>query len=136
MAPFRHMLHDHHLWGIRRKTVVPAFSLGLAIAFMPFPGHTIQAALAALLLRVNIPVAVVSTFASNPLTMGPMFVGAYLLGATLLGIEAEPITFEMSWQWVNEVFVEIWLPLMLGCTLLGAASALVGYIALDAIWRY
>ena len=136
MAPFRHMLHDHRLWGIRRKTVVPAFSLGLAIAFMPFPGHALQAALLALLLRVNIPVAALATFASNPLTMGPMFVGAYLLGATLLGIDADPITFEMSWQWVNEVFVEIWLPLMLGCILLGAAAALIGYIALDALWRY
>ena len=39
-------------------------------------------------------------------------------GGRLLGIDADPITFEMSWQWVNEVFVEIWLPLMLGCTLL------------------
>lgn len=136
MAPFRHMLHDHRLWGIRRKTVVPAFSLGLAISFMPFPGHALQAALLALLLRVNIPVAALATFASNPLTMGPMFVGAYLLGATLLGIDADPITFEMSWQWVNEVFVEIWLPLMLGCVLLGAAAALIGYIALDALWRY
>ena len=89
-----------------------------------------------LLLRVNIPVAALSTIASNPLTMGPMFVGAYLLGATLLGLDPEPITFEMSWRWVNEVFVEIWLPLMLGCVLLGAAAAVIGYIALDALWRY
>ena len=36
MTPFRHMLHDHRLWGIRRKTVVPAFAIGLFIAFMPF----------------------------------------------------------------------------------------------------
>ena len=39
MTPFQHMLHDHRLWGIRRKTVVPAFSLGLFIAFAPLPGH-------------------------------------------------------------------------------------------------
>ena len=48
LTPFRHMLHDHRLWGIRRKTVVPAFSLGLFVAFMPFPGHMLQAALLAL----------------------------------------------------------------------------------------
>ncbi|MDJ0813681.1 MAG: DUF2062 domain-containing protein [Woeseiaceae bacterium] len=136
MAPFRHMLHDHRLWGIRRKTVVPAFSLGLAIAFMPFPGHALAAALFALLLRINIPVAALATLASNPLTIGPMFLAAYLFGTWLLGIDPDPIDFEISWQWVNEVFVEIWLPLMLGCILLGAAAALIGYIALDALWRY
>ena len=53
MAPFRHLLHDHRLWGIRRQSVVPAFSLGLFIAFLPFPGHTLMGALAALALRVK-----------------------------------------------------------------------------------
>ena len=73
LAPFQHLLHDHRLWGIRRKTVVPAFALGLFVGFMPFPGHPVWAALAALALRVNVPVAALSTFVSNPLTMGPMY---------------------------------------------------------------
>ena len=34
MTPFRHLLHDHNLWGIRRRTVVPAFAIGLFIAFI------------------------------------------------------------------------------------------------------
>ena len=46
MSPFRHLLHDHRLWGVRRRWVVPAFALGLFVAFMPFPGHTLTAALA------------------------------------------------------------------------------------------
>jgi len=136
MAPFRHLLHDHRLWGIRRKTVVPAFSLGLAIAFLPFPGHVFQAALLALALRVNIPVAAVATFACNPLTMGPMFFGAYELGAALLGLDPGPFSFEFSLAWVQTVFLQVWLPLMLGCALLGSVAAVVGYITLDAFWRY
>jgi uncharacterized protein (DUF2062 family) len=136
MSPFQHLLHDHRLWSIRRKTVVPAFSLGLAIAFVPFPGHAIFASLLALLLRINIPVAVLATFASNPLTMGPLYFGAYLLGSALLGIEPQPFEFEMSLEWARTVFTEIWLPLSLGCLILGAASALIGYVTLDAFWRY
>lgn len=136
MTPFQHMLHDHRLWGIRRKTVVPAFSLGLAIAFLPFPGHFLVAALAALALRVNIPVAVLSTFVVNPLTVGPLFYIAYELGNVLLGIETGPFYFELSLDWVRNVFATVWLPLSLGCVLLGSAAALIGFIGLDALWRY
>lgn len=136
MSPFRHLLHDHRLWGIRRKTVVPAFSLGLAVAFVPFPGHVVLAALMALILRVNVPVAVLSTFLSNPLTMGPLYFGAYLLGSALLGIEPQPFDFEMSFDWVQTVFTTIWLPLTLGCMLLASVVAVIGYVVLDAIWRY
>ena len=136
MSPFRHLLHDHRLWGIRRKTVVPAFALGLAVAFVPFPGHIMQAAVLALLLRVNVPVAALSTFLTNPLTMGPLFFGAYLLGSTLLGIQLQPFSFELSLDWVRNVFTTIWLPLTLGCVLLGSIAAVLGYAILDAIWRY
>jgi hypothetical protein len=135
MAPFRRLLNDHTLWGIRRKTVVPAFSLGLFIAFLPFPGHMLTAALAAVPMRINIPVATLSTFACNPLTVGPMYFSAYHLGALLLAIPEQPFEFEFSLKWVMETFVTIWQPLLLGCVLLGFASALLGYVVLDLIWR-
>jgi uncharacterized protein (DUF2062 family) len=136
MGPFRHLLHDHRLWGIRRKTVVPAFSLGLLIAFLPFPGHFGVAALSALALRVNIPVASVTTLIVNPVTVGPLFYFAYRVGATLLSIEPGPFSFELSLDWVRDVFVTVWLPLSLGCVLLGSISAVIGYAALDGLWRY
>jgi uncharacterized protein len=136
MTPFQHMLHDHRLWGIRRKTVVPAFSLGLAVAFLPFPGHFLAAALTALALRVNIPVAALSTLVVNPLTVGPLFYFAYRLGAALLGLEPGPFEFELSMDWVRNVFMTVWLPLSIGCALLGSVAALIGYIGLDVLWRY
>ncbi|MFZ9052440.1 MAG: DUF2062 domain-containing protein [Woeseiaceae bacterium] len=136
MTPFRHLLHDHRLWSIRRKNVVPAFSLGLFIAFLPFPGHPIEAALAALLLRVNIPVAALATFVSNPLTMGPIYYFTYKVGADLLSVELEPFDFEFSIDWITDTFVSIWQPMLLGSVLVGAIAALLGFIALDMIWRY
>jgi len=135
MTPFRHLLNDHRLWSIRRRWVVPAFAIGLFIAFMPFPGHTLTGALIALALRVNIPIAAVSTWVSNPATMFPMYYFAYRLGSTLLGMEEKPFGFEMSWDWVTHTFVNIWQPMLLGSVLLGAAAAIAGYVTLDILWR-
>lgn len=135
MTPFRHLLHDHRLWSIRRPWVVPAFAVGLFIAFMPFPGHTLLAALAALALRINIPVAAVSTWVSNPATMFPAYYFAYRLGSSILGWELQPFAFELSFEWVTHTFVNIWQPMLLGSVLLGTAAAIVGYVVLDVLWR-
>jgi uncharacterized protein len=135
LAPFNHMLHDRQLWGIRRRNVVPAFSLGLFIGFLPVPGHVLIAALSALALRINIPVAALTTFISNPLTVGPMYFLAYRVGLKVLSLQPQPFAFELSFVWISDRFLAIWQPLLLGCILLGALAALVGYFALDLLWR-
>lgn len=134
-APFHNLLHDPRLWGIRRRTVVPAFALGLFVAFQPFPGHPLYAALLALLLRLNIPIAIVTTFVSNPLTMGPMYYSTYRLGRWMLDEPLVPFEFELSLDWVSQKFVMIWQPMIAGSLLTGAAVALVAYIVVDFLWR-
>ncbi len=136
MAPFRHLLHDNRLWGTRRKSVVPALALGLFIAFLPFPGHFLTAALAALALKVNIPVAALATIVVNPLTVYPAFRYAYLVGASLLSIEPGPFSFELSFDWLTHTAVSVWQPLLLGSVLIGAIVALIGAVLLDGLWRY
>jgi len=135
LGPFDHLLHDPNLWGIRRRTVVPAFALGLFVAYLPFPGHMVAAALLALALRINIPVAIVSTWAINPLIMGPAYYLAYEVGSTLLRRTPSPFEFELSFAWLVEGFINVWQPLLLGCVLLGATLSLVGFVALDLLWR-
>ena len=135
MTPFRHLLHDHRIWGIRRKTVVPAFAIGLFVMWMPFPGHMLMACVLALLLRVNIPVAAATTLLSNPLTMPPMYFLAYRFGSWLLGEQAGDLEIEMSLAWVTDVFVGVWQPMLLGCVLLGSFASLLGLLCLDLLWR-
>ena len=135
LSPFRHLMHDHRLWSIRRKNVVPAVALGVFVAFMPFPGHPIWATFAALGLRINIPISAITTFISNPLTMGPMYAGAYLFGCWILGLEPTSFDFEMSFDWVTHTLVNIWQPMLLGCVLIGTTAASVAYVTLDLIWR-
>lgn len=135
LAPFAGLLHDPYLWGIRRRTVVPAFAVGLFVAYLPFPGHMLIAALLALWLRVNIPVAVAAVWTSNPLTMGPMYYAAYELGQRILGEEKKPFIFEMSFDWLISGFLAIWQPLILGCLILGLVLSFLGYVILDLAWR-
>lgn len=134
-APFDHLLHDPRLWSIRRRTVVPAVSLGLFLAFMPIPGHPLFAALGALAFRINIPIAAVTTFASNPLTIGPMFFFSYRLGQKLLDLQPRPFQFELSLHWLGNQFLTMWQPLLLGCVILGTLAAITGYVVLDLLWR-
>lgn len=135
LAPFRNLTHEPKLWAIRRRTVAPAFALGLFIAFQPFPGHPVYSALLALLFRINLPIAIVSTFAANPLTMGPMYYSAYRLGRQILGADPVPFEFALSLSWVTEKFVMIWQPMIVGSLALGACVALVAWVAVDLLWR-
>lgn len=135
LAPFEHLLSDPNLWAIRRRTVVPAFALGLFAAYLPFPGHIIIGALLAIPLRVNLPVAALTTLINNPVTFAPMFLAAYELGRQLLRLPTREVEFELSLAWLFDGFAYIWQPLMLGSILLGAILALVGFVTLDLIWR-
>lgn len=136
LAPFKNLIQEPRLWGIRRRTVVPAFALGLFIAFLPFPGHTLFAIFAALALRVNVPIAAVTTFVVNPLTMGPIYFAEYELGRRLLDAPQETFAFEMSFEWVTQTFVKFWQPMTLGALLLGSAAAFIGFVVVDALWRF
>jgi len=136
VAPFQHFLHDQELWGIRRKTVLPAVAWGIFVAFLPIPGHVLVSVLGSLLIRCNIPVAAVSTFVSNPLTIGPMFYFSYRAGASLLGIEPGPFAIELSLAWLGSTFMSIWQPLILGSVLVGTISAVIAYVFLDVLWRF
>ncbi len=135
MLPFTRLLHDHRLWGVRRKNVVPAFALGVFVGFMPFPGHLASSALLALALRVNIPAAAIATFISNPITMAPMYYFNYRVGLALLSMPPSPFEFDMSFAWVTDTFVLIWQPMLLGSVLCGALASLVALFGLDFIWR-
>ncbi len=136
MTPFRHLLHDNRYWSIRRKAVVPAFALGLFVAFLPIPGHMLVAVLGSLVLRINIPVSALATLIVNPLTISPIYYFAYRVGAKLLSIEPGPPNFELSIDWITNTLVSIWQPMLLGCVLVGAIVALIGYVFLDVMWRF
>lgn len=131
-----HWLLDHRsLWAARLPTVAPALALGLFCAWMPIPGHSIVAALVALLLRINLPVAIAATFITNPATIGPFYYAAYRVGLALLQLPPTAFAFEFSLEWLMTEMARVWRPLLLGCLVLGSATAGIGYVTLQLLWR-
>jgi uncharacterized protein len=135
MRPFSSWLENPAYWTLNRRNVTRAFSLGLFLAFVPLPIHAILATVLALVLRLNIPAAVIGTLIANPLTIVPMFVWAYWIGCHVLMLPPDPIHFEMSWEWFRTELVPIWKPFLLGCLMSGLLVAVLGYILLGGLWH-
>ena len=132
---FGDFLHDPNLWSLKRRSAAGGISIGLFCAFIPLPVHMIVAAAVAILFRVNLPLAVVLTWITNPLTFAPVFYFAYHLGSWLLRVPVQNIAFEFSVHWLQEIFVHIWQPLLLGCLILAMVSSLTGYFVTSLLWR-
>jgi uncharacterized protein (DUF2062 family) len=132
---FGRLLHDPNLWHLNRYSVAWGVSVGLFMAFVPVPFQMLLAIAAAVLISANIPVAVVMVWVSNPLTVAPLFFAAYKFGAWLLAETPQTIKFEMSIDWLITRLVEIWQPFLLGCFVLGLASAVIGHATGRIIWR-
>src|SRR5579862_3712346 len=81
---FGERITDPLLWSLNRHAITGAFGAGIAIACIPLPVHTIVAVLVALYWRLNLPVALASTWVVNPFTMVPFYYGAYRLGTLVL----------------------------------------------------
>lgn len=130
------LLHDPNLWHLNRRSVAGGLAVGVFCAWVPLPIQMALAGVIALALRVNLPLAVVSVWITNPVTIGPMYWSAWYLGAALLDVHYTPVRFEASFAWVTGEFVRIWKPFGLGCAILGILSAGLAYAACRLAWRY
>lgn len=132
---FGTLLHDHSIWALTRRTVAGAVAIGVFCAFIPFFGQMLLAAALAIYFRVNLPIAVVFTWVSNPFTFAPMFFIAYRLGSFLLDMPVAYKRFHLSYEWFSSVLHEIWLPLLTGSIILGFFAAVIGFYGINLLWR-
>ena len=132
---FGSLLHDPNLWHLNRRSVSGAFAVGLFVAFIPVPFQMVLAAAIAIVTRVNLPISSSLVWVTNPLTMGPMFYFAYRVGRWILGSAPHDFHFELSFQWLMAELGEIWEPFLLGCLIVGAVLAVIGYIFMRLLWR-
>lgn len=104
----------------------------------------ISAALMAVLFRVNLPVAAITTLYTNPFTILPLYALAYELGIWVSGgtghqeIAQLPIPelnwydgLNQLWNWVSTVGK----PILLGLPLLAGLLAIAGYLLVRCAWR-
>ena len=144
LKPYGNWLHHPNLWHLHRRSVAGGVAVGLFCGLIPGPLQMISAALLAVLLRVNLPVAAFTTLYTNPFTILPIYVAAYELGAWFSGVSSNaPIKHlalpEMHWQnWPSELWAWMQMlgkPLLIGLPMLGLILAIAGYIAVRVAWR-
>jgi len=135
LRPFRELLKHHAYFAVSRRSVTGALWIGLFIGFLPIPGQVAIAVLAALLMGVNLPIAAIGVWVSNPVTFFPIFYFEYRLGALILDIPVRQVNIEMSWHWLTTGLLSIWKPLLLGSLVTATVVASAAYIFVNLLWR-
>jgi len=144
LKPFGSWLHHHNLWHLHRRSVAGGVAIGLFCGLIPGPLQMLSAALLAVLLRVNLPVAAFTTLYTNPITIVPLYLLAYELGAWVSGVHnsvtiAQLAFPEVGWDnWssaLGDWVVMLGKPFLIGLPLLAVILALAGYFAVRMAWR-
>lgn len=145
------------LWHINRRGISMALSVGLFFGLMVPIAQIPLAAIAAVLLRANLPLAVASTLITNPVTFAPIYYFAYQLGGLILGrsdlpapLPEPPMSSELSdfiaidipdpglFGWLagwGDSVVHAGLPLIVGLLTLASVAAMSGYLVTSLAWR-
>ena len=96
------LLRRPALWHLSRRRVAIGAAIGVFCGLLIPLAQIAGAAVLALLLRANLPVAALATLISNPLTIAPILVLAYKTGAAVLGEPVPPGAAEELAQAVEE----------------------------------
>ena len=95
-----HWLDHPNLWALNRDSAAGGFAIGLFAGLIPGPLQMLGAVGLTLLFKRNIPVALVTTFYTNPFTIAPLYLLAYGYGRLLLGngnhAQVEPFIWNLS----------------------------------------
>lgn len=131
------LLHPR-LWHLSRRGIALGVSLGLFFGLLIPVAQIPLSAGAAVLLRANVPCAIVSTLVTNPVTFGPVYYAAWKVGGAVLG-EAEPVrpvraapASEAGW-WQR--LTGVGKPLLVGLSLFAVAAGLLSYAVISGLWR-
>lgn len=144
LRPFASTLLHPRLWHLNRHSAAGAVAVGLFCGLIPGPLQMLGAAILCVLTRVNLPLALLSTLYTNPLTIVPLYLVAFALGNFVLGAGhtafVPPPDFAAlnAHQWLLALMD--WMsalgkPLALGLVLLALSLAAAGYLVVHGAWR-
>ncbi|MCX6856785.1 MAG: DUF2062 domain-containing protein [Verrucomicrobia bacterium] len=134
----RHFL-DKHVWRPTQHTFAGGVAVGLFVTVQLLPIQMPTAAILAAIFRVNIPIALILCWASNPATLAPIawlenMLGTWLMHhfgdptalAATMSIAKEPEALEKGIAFAKAMF--------LGGVCIGGALAPIGYILSYVTW--
>jgi uncharacterized protein (DUF2062 family) len=139
-------LNHPNLWHLNRDSVSGGVAIGLFAGLVPGPLQMLTAALLAIPLKKNLPVALVTTVYTNPFTIAPLYLLAYGYGRLLLATSHHPAAalqpFEWDWaHWLDSAqafahwAIALGKPLAVGLVALALTLAALGYAAVRIGWR-
>jgi len=150
LAPFRNTLLHPRLWHLNRHSAAGAVATGLFCGLIPGPFQMFGAAICAVVFRINLPLALVTTLYTNPFTIVPLYLAAFALGQGAFMLFGHPRRAfiappdygdpgsETLLDWIAALvnwMVQLGAPLALGLVLLASLLALVGYFGVRVAWR-
>jgi len=144
LAPFENTLLHPRLWHLNRHSAAGAVAAGMFCGLIPGPLQMLGAAICAVVFRVNLPLAMLTTLYTNPFTIIPLYIVAYALGQWALPSEGKGFVLppepgdEGLLAWMRALFdwmVGLGAPLALGLVLLASILALAGYFLVRLAWR-
>ena len=150
LGPLRRFIHDPNLWHLNRHSVSRAFFAAFftSLTFMLVPGHMFTAALVAIWIRGNIPIAMSLVWLVNPLTIPPLAIVALKIGGWIMpGAHHKQVDDLLHFEWHGadalsvkimhfwHVFEKVWQPFMLGSLVLGLSIAIASYCLVQLFWR-
>lgn len=130
-------LKDPRAWHLNRRSVSGAVAIGLFIGWLPIPMQMLIAGFLAIVMHVNLPVAVVLVWISNPLTLPPLLYAGFQVGSRLTGDVTDTVatTADSSLQALLVNMSDMWFPVFAGCMFLGAVSGVLGFFLTRILWR-
>jgi uncharacterized protein len=139
MAPW---LSHPRLWHWSRRGVALGVGVGVFFGLLMPLAQIPAAAAAAIVLRANLPVAVVSTLVTNPVTFGPIYYGTYRLGAWMTGEASqlpEPpgtVVGDQKSPPLLERIAALGKPLLVGLATVALVAGTVTYVLINVVWRW
>ncbi len=123
------------LWQASRHGIAAGLAAGLFLGMLVPVGQMVCACFAALLLRANLPAAVLATFVSNPLTTPALLLAGYHFGVFVEGETGLLANGALEALPLIERLTLMGEPLLVGMSLMATGSAALCYVSVTAIWR-
>lgn len=144
LAMFGDTLFHPALWHLNRRSAAGGVAVGLFCGLIPGPLQMLGAAIVCVIVRVNLPLALVTTLYTNPFTIVPLYLIAYQIGGFTLGASGydKPPALP-DWDWSNVLasmqamghwMMSLGAPLAVGLFLLATILAALGYVVVRGIW--
>lgn len=138
----KHVLRSD-LWRFNRRSVPRAIALGLFVGIMIPLAHFVTAALLAVFVRANIPIALTATFIGFPAFLPVIFYAADRVGGWLLRVDAMTVVAPVS-QTMQVTETDHLLAMLtqkgptvaFGMFVIATVVASLGYLFSSFFWRW